>query len=153
MSQFNKTLSLIVAICFLNLFLPSLLKADVKLPAIMGNGMVLQQGKKISIWGTADAGEKVTVTFGKASANTKADADGNWRVFQDEQKANSTGQTLTVKGNNSIELKDVLVVAPYNAHVTTLQMALPEGARVGTVDRFQGQEAPVVIYSMASSSP
>jgi len=49
-------------------------------------------------------------------------------------------------------LEDVLVVAPYNRHVARLVNALPKGARVGTVDKFQGQQAPVVIYSMASSS-
>jgi len=49
-------------------------------------------------------------------------------------------------------LDDVLVVAPYNAHVARLVEALPEGARVGTVDKFQGQEAPVVIFTMATSS-
>jgi uncharacterized protein len=47
---------------------------------------------------------------------------------------------------------DILVVAPYNAQVGALTRRLPPGARVGTVDRFQGQQAPVVIYSMASSS-
>lgn len=47
---------------------------------------------------------------------------------------------------------DVLVVAPYNVQVNTLRQALPEGARVGTVDKFQGQEAQVVIISMATSS-
>jgi superfamily I DNA and/or RNA helicase len=47
---------------------------------------------------------------------------------------------------------DVLIVAPYNAQVYAIQDRLPE-ARVGTVDRFQGQQAPVVIYSMATSSP
>lgn len=47
---------------------------------------------------------------------------------------------------------DVLVVAPYNAQVAALRRALPEGVRVGTVDKFQGREAPVVIYSMTSSS-
>jgi predicted RecB family nuclease len=48
---------------------------------------------------------------------------------------------------------DILVVAPFNAHVQRLMAALPAGARVGTVDRFQGQEAPVVIYSTAASDP
>ncbi len=49
---------------------------------------------------------------------------------------------------------DILVVAPYNAQVAALAEALPALAgRIGTVDRFQGQEAPVVIYSMTSSSP
>ncbi|MEA3019354.1 MAG: hypothetical protein QOI47_878 [Actinomycetota bacterium] len=51
-----------------------------------------------------------------------------------------------------LTLDDILVVAPYNAHVARLQEALPDGARVGTVDKFQGQEAPVVIFSMATSS-
>ena len=48
--------------------------------------------------------------------------------------------------------QDVLVVAPYNAQVGAILRELPEG-RVGTVDKFQGQEAPVSIYSMTSSSP
>ena len=49
-------------------------------------------------------------------------------------------------------VNDILVVAPYNAQVAELRKALPDGARVGTVDKFQGQEAPIVIYSLASSS-
>ena len=49
-------------------------------------------------------------------------------------------------------LEDVLIVAPYNAQVSALLDALPGGARVGTVDKFQGQEAPIVIYSIATSS-
>jgi predicted RecB family nuclease len=51
-----------------------------------------------------------------------------------------------------IAVDDILVVAPYNAQVRRLVETLPTGARVGTVDKFQGQEAPVVIYSMATSS-
>ncbi|MDP9239019.1 MAG: DNA2/NAM7 family helicase, partial [Actinomycetota bacterium] len=49
-------------------------------------------------------------------------------------------------------LDDVLIIAPYNAQVGRLKARLPAAARVGTVDKFQGQEAAVVIYSMASSS-
>ena len=52
----------------------------------------------------------------------------------------------------SLALTDILVVAPYNAQVALLQDTLPDGARVGTVDKFQGQEAAVVIYSATSSS-
>ncbi len=48
---------------------------------------------------------------------------------------------------------DVLVVAPYNAQVGQIRSLLPPTARVGTVDKFQGQEAPISIYSMTSSSP
>ena len=53
---------------------------------------------------------------------------------------------------HSIALDDILIVAPYNAQVADLTVALP-GARIGTVDKFQGQEAPIVIYSMTTSSP
>lgn len=48
---------------------------------------------------------------------------------------------------------DILVVAPFNAQVQLVQAMLPEGGRVGTVDKFQGQEAPAVIYTLATSSP
>ena len=59
---------------------------------------------------------------------------------------NDKGETLPVTED------DVLIIAPYNAQVSELMVRLPE-ARIGTVDKFQGQEAPVVIYSMATSSP
>ncbi|MGW8124104.1 TM0106 family RecB-like putative nuclease [Roseivirga echinicomitans] len=49
--------------------------------------------------------------------------------------------------------QDIKVVAPYNIQVNALKKMLPEGVQVGTVDKFQGQEAPVVIYSMTSSTP
>ena len=49
--------------------------------------------------------------------------------------------------------EDILIVAPYNAQVGAIKRRLPAGARVGTVDKFQGQEAPISIYSMTSSSP
>ncbi|MFC7595057.1 TM0106 family RecB-like putative nuclease [Terrabacter sp. GCM10028922] len=63
------------------------------------------------------------------------------------------GTWTTADGETKpVELDDVLVVAPYNAHVATLAAALPEGARVGTVDKFQGQQGAVVIYSMASTT-
>ena len=52
-----------------------------------------------------------------------------------------------------ITIADILVVAPYNAQVSALRKSLPDEVRVGTVDKFQGQEAPVVIYSMATSTP
>ena len=49
-------------------------------------------------------------------------------------------------------LDEILIIAPYNAQVFELQQRLP-GARIGTVDKFQGQEAPVVFYSMSTSTP
>jgi uncharacterized protein len=53
----------------------------------------------------------------------------------------------------TIGLQNILVVAPYNAQVNLLRDRLPDGARIGTVDKFQGQEAEVVIVSLATSSP
>ena len=50
-----------------------------------------------------------------------------------------------------VTLDDILIIAPYNAQVFEIQQRLPE-ARVGTVDKFQGQEAPIAIYSIATSS-
>lgn len=66
------------------------------------------------------------------------------------------GATWTDKDGKRRQLNgcDILVVAPYNAQVSRLiERLAPTGARIGTVDKFQGQEAPVVIYSMATSRP
>ncbi len=54
---------------------------------------------------------------------------------------------------HALRIENILVVAPYNAQVADLSGRLPAKARVGTVDRFQGQEAPIVIYSMTTSAP
>jgi uncharacterized protein len=57
----------------------------------------------------------------------------------------------------AVRLEDIVIVAPYNAHVERVSRSLAAagfaGARVGTVDKFQGQEAPISIYSMATSTP
>jgi sialate O-acetylesterase len=84
-------------------------RADVRLPDVIGSSMVLQQKQKVPIWGTADAGEKVTVTFGKKSKTAVADANGKWRVDLDPMTASFTPQTMTIAGKNKVELKDVLV--------------------------------------------
>lgn len=57
------------------------------------------------------------------------------------------------KGNRRpLSLDDVLIVAPYNAQVADLAERIP-GGRIGTVDKFQGQQGPIVIYSLSTSSP
>jgi predicted RecB family nuclease len=62
-----------------------------------------------------------------------------------------TQKVLRKDKEESLSLKDILVVAPYNLQVNLLKQVLPEGAQVGTVDKFQGQEAAVVIVSMTTS--
>jgi len=66
-----------------------------------------------------------------------------------------SGATWTDKTGktHALGLQDILIVAPYNAQVSALTDRLPMGSRVGTVDKFQGQQAAVVFYSMATSTP
>lgn len=84
-------------------------QADVKLPKIFGDNMVLQQGMAVPVWGTAAANEKVTVTFGDKTAEATADADGKWSLKLPESPASAEPKTLTVKGNNEVTFKNVLV--------------------------------------------
>jgi uncharacterized protein len=71
------------------------------------------------------------------------------RIVENLLKSNWTDRQGVV---HPITPGDILIVAPYNAQVSALLERLP-GMRIGTVDKFQGQEAPVVIYTMTSSSP
>src|SRR5262245_28405004 len=81
--------------------------ADVKLPAILSDGMVLQQGIHVPVWGWADEGESVTIEFQGQKFTTTA-KDGKWIVRLKPLKAGGPF-TLTVSGKNRIELKNVLV--------------------------------------------
>jgi len=84
-------------------------RADVKLPAIFGDHMVLQQEAKLPVWGWADPGEKITVTFGAAKAGTTTGADGKWRVDLPPAPAGTPSGTLVVAGKNTLTINDVLV--------------------------------------------
>jgi sialate O-acetylesterase len=83
--------------------------ADVKLPAIFGDHMVLQQDGKIPVWGTAAPGEEVKVTVGTNSASATADQDGHWRVDLAPLSSTSTPTLMTVAGKNTLTFQDVLV--------------------------------------------
>ena len=83
--------------------------ADVKLPHIFGDNMVLQQGVPVKLWGWASPGEMVAVSFGKSQVKTTADAQGNWKLELPPQRASFQKLELVVKGNNLITLKNVLV--------------------------------------------
>lgn len=82
--------------------------ADVTLPKILTSNMVLQRDAPVTIWGWADAGEKVDVDFGGKSASTTTSADGSWKV-QFPKRSLGKPLTLTVKGNNEIKLKNILM--------------------------------------------
>ena len=69
-------------------------------------------------------------------------------IYEEMLGRNYTSSDGTTK---PLALADFLFIAPYNAQVRALQRGLPEGARAGSVDKFQGQEAPVCILSLCSS--
>ena len=85
------------------------LTADVKLPNVIGNGMVLQRDMPVPIWGWADAGEEVTVSFAGETKTTKSGKNGKWMVRLSPLKANAKAANLTVKGSNEIILENILV--------------------------------------------
>lgn len=84
------------------------MKAQIKLPGIFTDHMVLQRNVPINIWGTAAAGEQITVQFNKQQKAAKADAQGNWKAILAIEKAGGPYE-LTVVGKNTITIKDVLV--------------------------------------------
>ena len=83
--------------------------AELKLPAIIGDNMVLQQKQANPIWGWDTPGTEVTVTFGNQTKKAKADDKGKWTVALDALPANATPATMTFKGTTSAEAKNVLV--------------------------------------------
>lgn len=84
-------------------------QAEVKLPNIFTDHMVLQQKQENKVWGRAEPGESVTVTFRDQSHSAKADSDGNWHVMLNPEEASHDPATLTVKGSSTVTVKDVLV--------------------------------------------
>jgi len=85
-------------------------EAKVATATPFADNMVLQRGRAVAVWGTADAGEAVTVAFGGQTKTTKADAKGAWRVNLDPMPASKENRTLTVKGAaNEESIKNVLV--------------------------------------------
>lgn len=83
--------------------------ADVVPAALFTHNAVLQRDKPIPVWGTADAGENVSVTFGGHTVSTTAAADGKWRVDLPPSPANATASDLIIKGNNTLTLSGVVV--------------------------------------------
>ncbi len=83
-------------------------RADVRLPGFFTDHMVLQRDMPVPIWGWADPGEKVVVSLGEKTAETTASPEGKWTVKLESMSAGGP-HVLKVSGNNTIELKDVLV--------------------------------------------
>ncbi|WP_346619253.1 ATP-binding protein [Blastococcus montanus] len=107
--------------------------------AVLGEGLLAGSGLRVH------PVEHVLTAADKCQQEADAVAR-LWRSVQGSTWRNHLGEEAPVGPS------DVLVVAPYNAQVALIKAALPDRARVGTVDKFQGQEAPVVLYSMTSTS-
>jgi len=84
--------------------------AEVRLPAVIGSNMVLQQQSEVPLWGWADPGEEITIRarWKKGRARTKADADGKWRALLTTPKAGGP-YVVRIKGSNTIKLEKVLI--------------------------------------------
>jgi sialate O-acetylesterase len=89
-------------------FAASLAAADVKLPGVFGDHMLLQRDTALPVWGWADPGEKVTVTLAGQSQSTTADGAGKWSVQLAPLEAGGP-HVLRVQGKNTLERTDVLV--------------------------------------------
>ena len=98
-----------VLTCLFHLVLIDPLSAEVRLPRLVGDHMVLQRGIKIPIWGWADAGETVTITLADKRYATKAGADRKWTLALPEMIAGGP-YILTVRGRtNTLVVQDILI--------------------------------------------
>src|SRR5262245_36634575 len=96
-------------LCLLLGFLAPTARAQVALPKVLGDNMLLQRDRAVPIWGTAAPGEQVTVRFGSQSKSTRADTSGNWKVSLDPLPASSTPAEMTVSGTNTLTVRNILV--------------------------------------------
>lgn len=97
------TVVTIVAMC------AGIARAELKLPSIIGDHMVLQQKQENPIWGWDEPGTEVTVTIGDQVKKGKAGEDGKWTVKLDAMDASFDPATLTIEGTSKKEFSDVLV--------------------------------------------
>lgn len=83
-------------------------QADVRLPNIFGNNMVLQRDIKVPVWGQAASGEKVTVSIAGKTGDTVADKKGRWKLQLGPFAADGRTYEMTVSGDNMVKFKNVL---------------------------------------------
>ncbi len=84
-------------------------RGEVKLPGLFSDHLVLQRGAAAPVWGRAGAGEEVTVEFAGQKKSVAADASGKWKVELDPLDASAEPRVLTVRGQNTLTIADVLV--------------------------------------------
>lgn len=87
------------------------LTAQVKLPALVSDNMVLQQNAKVNLWGWAAPNEKINIQLGWSNApiETVANADGTWKVTVDTPQGSEKTYAITINANNKIVLHNILI--------------------------------------------
>jgi len=98
------TILSLLAVC-----LTSILRADVALAGLFQDDLVFQRDRPVPIWGRADPGENVTVSFAGQEVSTMTPADGRWIVYLDPLATRSEPAEMTVSGNNQLTVKNILV--------------------------------------------
>ncbi|MBF4493640.1 hypothetical protein IRZ83_15870 [Flavobacterium sp. JLP] len=93
---------------FVLMFCGIIANANVKMPLLFSDGMVLQRNKEIPVWGWADANEKVEVHFNNQTKTIQADKSGKWMISLNPEKAGGPFELIII-GKNKIVIKDVLV--------------------------------------------
>ncbi|GAB3562103.1 sialate O-acetylesterase [Spirosoma luteolum] len=83
--------------------------ADVRLPHVFGDHMVLQRRKPVPVWGWASAGEKLTIAFNGQTKTARAAKDGRWRVQLDPMEAGGPYQLVVTGKTNTVQINDVLL--------------------------------------------
>ena len=104
----KKPINQLLITSLLLFILPVFAQANVKLPVLISDGMVLQRDTKVIIWGWASPGEKVQVKFNKKTISTVTDSEGTWKIALPSMKAGGP-YTMEVKGNNTITINDILI--------------------------------------------
>lgn len=96
------------SIVFILLIFSTISMANVRMPLIFSDGMVLQRNKQIPVWGFADANESVEIHFNKQIKKTQADKNGNWTMNLNAEKAGGPFELIVI-GKNKVTIKNVLV--------------------------------------------
>lgn len=113
--------------------------AEVQLPQLFQSNMVLQRGKPIPVWGTADVGERVVVTFKKKVYETTADDQGRWQVVLPQQKAGGPFQ-LTVNNQvlDNVLIGDVWLCSGQSNIDVTIERVYPQYGKV--IDDYSNEK-------------
>lgn len=104
----KKSICIFIISSLLLFIIPPFCQANVRLPALISDGMVLQRETKLIIWGWASPGEKIHVNFNKKTVHTITSSDGSWKVDLSPMRAGGP-YSMEINGNNTIIVNDILI--------------------------------------------